>query len=193
MIRRSWSLRFALALVLIALVAGPAGATTLIRMGLDDLVADNELVIVGRVVDAHSHWNADGTFIVTDVRVAVEQLLKGSLAEGQEDVTFTVMGGTVGDKTVVIVAGPQLELDASYALFLSRGELPGAPAAVTVRDLCQGAFDVVETAAGARAVSQAAGHPLLADWRGTSQAPGGVLGIALGDFVRQVRTLANAR
>jgi len=183
----------ALALVVAAAAIAPVGATTLIRMGLDDLAVENELVVAGRVVDAHSRWNADGTFILTDVTVAVDRVLKGRLAEGQEDVTLSVMGGTVGDRTVLIVAGPELVEDASYVLFLSRGDLPGAPGAMTVRDLCQGAFDLVDTPAGSRAISQATRHPLLADWRGAAQAPGGEMGIELDELVRQVRRATTAR
>jgi hypothetical protein len=185
--------RVLLALGVVLGAVSSASATTLIRMGLDELVAQNALVVQGRVVDVHSYWNAEGTFVLTDVTLAVDRVLKGSLAEGQEDVTITVMGGTVGEKTVLIVGGPELQDEASYVLFLNTEELPGAPAAVTVRDLCQGTFDVIGTPAGPRAVSQATRHPLLPDARGTADAPGGTLGIELEALVGQVRNLATAR
>ena len=185
-------LHLALALVALAAAIAPAGATTLVRMGLDDLVSMNESVIVGRVVDIHSRWNEGGTFILTDVRMAVDEVLKGGRGRNG-DLTFTVMGGTVGDKTVLIVGGVELEYGSSYALFLSREDLPGAPGVVTVRDHGQGAFTIVETPTATRAVSQASQHPLLADWKGISEAPGGAEGIELNQFIRQVRDLARAR
>ena len=191
MVRTSRWAHLALGLAAAAVLAAPAHATTLVRMGLEDLTATNEMVVVGRVVDVHSHWNGDGTFILTDVRIAVDDVLKGR--RPSSDVTFTVMGGTVGDKTVMIVGGAELEWGASYALFLSRSDLPGARGVLTVRDHSQGAFDVIDTQMGLRVRSQAVGHPLLPDWRGESEAPGGASGFELNDFIGRVRGLAPAR
>ena len=75
MVRTSRWAHLALGLAAAAVLAAPAHATTLVRMGLEDLTATNEMVVVGRVVDVHSHWNGDGTFILTDVRIAVDDVL----------------------------------------------------------------------------------------------------------------------
>jgi hypothetical protein len=168
----------------LGLSAITADATTLIRQGLDQLAIQNELVLQGRVLETHSTWNDDHTFILTNVRVRPSQILKGS---HQGDVTFTVMGGAVGEITTLIVGGADLHPGSDYVLFLSRSDLPGAPDRLTVRDHAQGVFDLEQ----GRAFSQARGDPLLPDADGRADAPGGEAGLALEDLVRQVRAQTN--
>lgn len=187
--RSVWRWAAVLALVLAAFA--PAEATTMIRMGVEELVVSNEAVVLGRVVDVQSYWNAQGSFILSDVKVQVLDALKGSAAE--KEITLTVMGGNVGELTTLIVAGPEMTVGSDYVLFLNREDLPGVSGARTVRDLAQGIFDVVAGGGGPRAVSQASRHPLLPDARGVSEAPGGQEGIPLENLIRQVRDLAGVR
>jgi hypothetical protein len=178
------------AVAVAAAVAAPAGATTLIRQSLDELVANNSTVVVGEVVAVRSYWNQDGTFILSDVTFGVSETLKGQ--KSRPEITITVMGGTVGELTTLIVGGPELVEGRSYVLFLNREDLPGAPAALTVRDLSQGAFDLrLDERAELRAVSQARNHPLLADEDGLSAAPGGALGLSFDDMTRAIREIAS--
>jgi len=165
-----------------ALVAAPVSATTLIRRGLDRLAAGNETIVQARVLDIRSYWNADHTFILTDVHARPSQVLKG---RPDNDLDFTVMGGSVGETTTLIVGGPDLEPGSEYILFLAQSDLPGAPHRLTVRDLSQGVFDVVQ----GRAFSQAHGEPLLPDDQGRTDAPGGDEGILLETLARQIRDL----
>jgi len=176
-----------MALAVIAAVAAPASATTLMRESLDKLVASNRTVIVGEVLDIDSHWNDDGTFILTDVTVAVTDVLKGRLAD--REITVTLMGGRVGDTTTLIIGGAQLIPGNAYVLFLNEEDLPGKRA-LTVRDLCQGAFDLVMTEDGLRAISQANQHPLVPDELGYIDAPGGVEGIPFKAMVDSIREIA---
>lgn len=176
----------ALAVVLATFL--PAGATSLIRMGLEDLVTTNETVVRGRVIDVESRWNDDRTFLLTDVRFAADDVLKG--ARGDKEITITLMGGTIGDLTTMIVGGAELIPGREYVLFLNRETLPGARGALTVRDHCQGVFDVVRIPGGERAISQATRHPLLPGPFGESEAPGGGYGLLLGDMIRDVRRMA---
>lgn len=171
-------------------IAVPAGATTLRRAGLEALVADNHTVVVGEVLDAHSYWNADNTFILTDVRIEVADVLKG---EAPAVMTVTVMGGAVGDLTTLIVGGPELFPGRSYVLFVGHADLPGAARANTVRDLAQGVFDLRAEGGVVRAVSQASEMPLVPDFFGQAEPPGGVRGLELASMVRTVRELANVR
>ena len=176
-----------MAVAIAASFAMPASATTLRRMGLEELVAANRTVVVGQVVDARSYWNKEKTFILTDVRIAVNDVIKGKLQD--QEITVTVMGGRVGDLTTLIVGGPELLPGKSYLLFLNVEDLPGKRAQ-TVRDLCQGAFDLVIGEDGLRAVSQANRHPLIPDRLGYIDAPGGVEGIPFNAIVKSVRDLA---
>lgn len=178
-------LRYGMALAIAAGVVAPAGATTLVRAGLEKLVAENSTIVVGDVVDANSYWNADGSFILTDVRLAVSQVLKGRSQD--REIKITLMGGRVGDLTTLIIGGPELVPGRSYVLFLNNEDLPGVQGVTTVRDLVQGAFDLVLAKDGVRAISQANGHPLLPDAKGYVDAPGGVEGMPLNAMIESIR------
>jgi hypothetical protein len=169
-------------------VAAQASATTLMRAGLDELTTGNSTIVVGKVLDAHSYWNESGTFILTDVRVAVQDVLKGQVKGGE--LTLTIMGGTVGDLTSLIVGGAELRPENSYVLFLGERNLPGVKEkALTVSDHCQGVFDLVLAGEGLKAVSQANRHPLVPDRQGLSEPPGGAEGLALDSMIRSIRNL----
>jgi hypothetical protein len=163
-------------------LAAPASATSLVRRGLEALTADNATVVHARVTQIHSYWNADRTLILTDVRAKPLQSLKG---DPVDEVTFTLVGGTVGETTLLIVGGPDVTPGAEYVLFLAHADLPGAPARWTVRDLSQGVFDVVN----GRAYSQADRELLLPDDSGATDAPGGSDGFPMESLVQQVRDL----
>lgn len=179
-------LRGVMAFAIAASVVVPAGATTLIRESLDELVRSNRTIVVGEVVDAHSYWNADGTFILTDVRVATHDVLKGKVQD--REITLTIMGGRVGETTTLIIGNAELIPGNSYVLFLNEEDLPGAKA-LTVRSLVQGAFDVKMGKDGLRAVSQANGHPLLPDGRGSFEAEGGREGFQLNSMMETIREI----
>lgn len=183
--------RITLALALTVLAVIPAGATTLIRQGLEGLTAENETVIYGRVLDIHSYWNADYTMIMTDVRVRASQVLKGDRAA--REITFTLLGGTVGDITTLIIGGPELVPGSEYVLFLNRELLRGDGVVLTVRDLSQGAFEIAEFGGQRRAFSQALTHPLLPDASGLVDPPGGKDGMTLESMLQSIRQLAGDR
>jgi len=180
-------LRHILATVVVfGVVFAPANATTLVRESMEDLVDTHGTIVVGQVLDVRSYWNEDGTFILTDVLVATDEVLKGEQDAGE--LTFTVMGGTVGDVTTLIVGGAELVPGSSYVLFLDEADLPGAKGRLTVRDHCQGAFDVVLDKQGnLRAVSQANQHPLVPDSQGYFDAPGGVAGFPFEAMTQSIR------
>jgi hypothetical protein len=167
-----------------AALPGSAGATTLIRAGLDELVTRSETVVMGKVVAVASRWNSDHTFILSDVTFAPSERVKG---QATGPLTFTVMGGTVGSRTALIIGGAELVPGRSYVLFLGREDLPGAAQALTVRDLCQGVFEVTTQRGALRAVSQASRHPLLPDVRGSNAAPGGTEGLPLTTLIKTLR------
>jgi hypothetical protein len=178
-----------MAVAIAASLAAPASATTLKRMDVEDLVAANETVLVGQVLDARSYWNKDKTFILTDVRVSVNEVVKGNLQD--QEITVTLMGGRVGDLTTLIIGGAELLPGKSYLLFLNEESLPGKARVQTVRDHCQGAFDlVIGKDGGLHAVSQANRHPLVPDALGYIDAPGGVQGTPFNAMIQSIRDLA---
>jgi len=183
--------RIVLAFAAVAALSAPAAATTVIREALEDLHASNSAVVHGTVTSIHSYWNDDHSFILTDVRVRAADRLKG-LFGGGDDVTFTVMGGTVGDVTVLVIGGPELVPGSEYVLFLNEEDLPGARR-MTTRSLSQGVFEVSRGPKGVRAVSQAIREPLLPDATGSVEAAGGDEGFELNDLIAKLRTLSNGR
>lgn len=182
--RTAW--RVSLALSGLVALAASASATTLIREGLDELVSGNQTIVLAEVIDAVSYWNSDGTFILTDVTVKPMEVLKGR-AEGL--LTVTLMGGTVGDLTTLIVGGAEIIPGRSYVLFLNEENLPGSPGVTTVRDHCQGVYDISVERGELRAVSQANRHPLVPDRMGYLDAPGGVEGFPLEAMVQSLREM----
>jgi hypothetical protein len=187
---RRGALRGFFLLMLAMWIAAPLGATTLIRAGLDELVASNERVVLGEVVDAVSYWNQDTTFILTDVRIALVETIKGK-AEGE--VTVTLLGGTVGDLTTLIVGGAELIPGRSYVLFLNPEKLPGAGRTLTLPDHCQGAFEVTAKNGELRAVSQGNRHRLVPDRSGFTDAPGGAEGFPLDALLESLRDTVKRR
>ena len=166
----------ALAAVLAAGIAMPASASTFVRADLDYLVATNSTIVVGEALEAHSYWNKPGTLILTDVRFAVSEVLKGQVT-GSE-ITVTLPGGTVGDESTVVVGGAELNPGKSYLIFLESKGLPGAKGVLTVSDHCQGAFDLQMDHGALRAVSQGIRHSLAPDVVGKADAVGGREGTA---------------
>jgi len=181
--------RAALATLLATALAVPAGATTLRRMGLEDLVKSHSKIVVGEVVDVHSYWNHDGTFILTDVRISTEQVVKGRLEENSE-ITVTLLGGEVGDLATLIIGGAELVKGNSYVLFLNEENLPGAKNALTVREHVQGAFDVKLDKGSLRAISQAVRHPLVPDANKLVDPPGGREGLQLNTMIQSMRAIS---
>jgi len=170
--------------VALVLSAAAADATTLVRQGLDRLTIDNEMVVQATVLDIYSYWNADHQFILTDVRVRPSRILKGTPTD---NVTFTVMGGSVADVTTLIIGGADLVPGSEYVLFLAHNDLPGAANRLTIRDHSQGVFEI----ARGRAFSQAIGEPLLPDERGKVDVPGGAEGVDLDELIGQIRKLSD--
>ncbi len=178
-----WTLTVLLTLALSA----PTWATTLERVSLESLVQDNAIILVGEVTDSHSYWNDDHTIILTDLTLRSERVLKGTADKNQQ--TVTVMGGTVGDLTNVIVAGAQLVPGNSYLLFLDEVELPGKRA-LTVREHSQGVFDISLSESGElRVISQASQHTLAQDASGRTDPPGGKNGLMQDDIFDAITTL----
>lgn len=181
-------LRGAAVLAVAATIAAPAGATSLVRAGLDRLVADNGSIVVGEVLEANSYWNAEGSFMLTDVRIAPVETLKGAAQSGE--FTVTLMGGRIGDLTTLIIGGAELVPGNAYLLFLNREDLPGAKQTLTVREHSQGVFSLKQTTDGLRAISQASRQPLVPDASGSMEAPGGKYGMPFTNMVRAIREIS---
>lgn len=179
---------FALACAFAAILPPPAGAMTLIRAGLDDLVSGNSSIVVATVQDSSSHWNADASFILTEVYLTTTQVLKG---DAGGEITLTLMGGTAGELTTLVPGVAELLPGRSYLLFLRDDSLPGTEPVLTVAEHCQGAFDIETRNGGDWAISQAAGEALVPgeDDSDAADVPGGAEGISLTSLVEEISAL----
>jgi Fibronectin type III domain len=124
------------AFVLLALAAlglpGPAVATTVVPVPDEALVADAALIAVVRI---DSSAPVDGEAIETEVRAAVEEVLKG--AAGSAELTLRLPGGLRADGEGLVVFGvPVLRPGERALLFL----VPGRAGTWDVLHLALGAF-----------------------------------------------------
>ena len=70
-----------------------AVATTVLRVDMDYLVENSELIFEGKVLSHTPHWNANKTGIQTEITFRVIEILKGSVDESE--VTLNFAGGAV--------------------------------------------------------------------------------------------------
>lgn len=184
---RWFLMRLTASLLTLVLASVPASALTMERLSLKQLTQDNSTIVLGTVVDAYSYWNEDGSWIVTDIRVEPHEVLKGAVPEA--GLTITVLGGTVGDRTVLIPGAPNLEMGQAYVLFVREGKLPGSSPSKMLGMYTQSVFDVVADKDGPLVISQAAEQHLYPDSNGKTEAVGGYAGIDLEYFKSAIRDL----
>jgi hypothetical protein len=138
------------ALLFTVLFTVPSGATTVAERTMRDMTAEAPSIVYGTVISATSHWTENHSLIVTDVRMAVSEVLKG---EAVDEVVFTQPGGAVG-KLRVDCDGAAAFLPGDEAIvFLDRN--PRGQNHVV--GLSQGRFDVVEDIRGRKVVQGVTG------------------------------------
>jgi hypothetical protein len=114
-------------------------------MSLRDLVVAAPTIVVGTVESASSRWNTDHSLIVTDVRVRVSDVLKGT-AIGQ--VTITQPGGQVGKLRVDVDGAVAFHPGDEAVWFLA----PGQGGETGIVGLFRGRFDVAVDPRGQKLV-----------------------------------------
>ena len=125
----------ALALVL----ASAASATTVQKFTLQELTKRASSIVVGKVDDAVSSWDAAKKEIYTYYTITVSQPVKG--ARNGETITIRQLGGTVGSIASIVPGMPSFKRDEEVVLFLTQKDAAGYP---WVLGLQQGKYSVVE-------------------------------------------------
>ena len=97
-----------------ALTATPAGATTLRRMDLAELVATADRIVHARVVVNRTYWDATHTRIFTDTDFEVLDEAKGS---GPKSLTITQLGGRVPPIDMLVEGTPTFSVGEEVVLF----------------------------------------------------------------------------
>jgi hypothetical protein len=141
------------AIVMLALVR-PAFATVTVPMRFESLVGGSSAIFRGEVIDVQSEWRQlrGEQVIVTRVRVKVERVLKGSASTYE---TLEILGGSIGETTMVVPGMPQFVVGDRDLLCLER-----AGALLPVMGASQGRFRVLTDRGGRDRVVFSDGRPV---------------------------------
>src|SRR5262245_46769869 len=85
--------------------------------GLEQLARGVDLVVLGEVTTVAAGWNATHTNILTRVQLAVTEVFKG---RGGPELTFTQLGGRVGDEASVVGGAAEFRPGERVIVFLTR-------------------------------------------------------------------------
>ena len=103
-----------LALALLPML--PTDASTFVAMNQRELVAQSDAVVVGRVLQVDSFWNAEHTMIVTEVSLEVQETVVGRTPGSV--VTIRTYGGQVESYRIEAHGFPAFAIDDRVLVFL---------------------------------------------------------------------------
>jgi len=133
-------------------MATSAGATTLLKMSMNDLIVQSTEIVRARVVG--SRTATIGQDVYTYYQLAVAESLKG----GSVPAEVAVPGGLHGGLRQVAVGSPVLAEGQEYVLFLWTNK----HGMTQLIGLAQGLFSLSEDASGAKVLNRAAiADPML--------------------------------
>lgn len=136
-----------MALLLLWWCAAPVQATVFVPMTVENLARSSAAVVIG-TVGTRSGIESDGR-VFTLVTVAVEQVLKGEVAEPVT--TLKEAGGAVAGRMELVFGSPSFQPGEHVLLFLTTR----ADGSLRTNQLAQGKFDIETDPAG---VTRAAQH-----------------------------------
>jgi len=106
----------AIAGVLLLLCTSVAGATTLIKMDFSDLAREANHIVVGTVTGIEGEYDPSGTFIRSNVTLAVERSLRG---QAPDTIVLRTPGGQVGGMEQVALGVANFEVGERVLVFLT--------------------------------------------------------------------------
>ena len=158
------------ALFLVLLAANRSYATTVERLGLEDLTKKAQAIVVGRVTGVRTYWTTDRKYILTDYTLEVGESIKGATGR---TIAVTTIGGKIGDIELYVSGMPLFQKGENAVVFIeSTGNYQ------TVLGLEQGKF----TVANGEVVNSVVGLSYL-DGR-----PGNPVKMPFQTFKNQIRT-----
>jgi hypothetical protein len=128
------NIRLALLCFFILLAPTRSGATTVERLGLDDLVEKADKIVAGKVSGSRTFWSADRKLIYTAYTIEVHETIKG---EGSRSVEITTVGGQIGNLILHVSGMPSFEKGEDTVVFVE-----SAGGRWTVVGLNQGKFTI---------------------------------------------------
>ncbi|HEX2224320.1 MAG TPA: hypothetical protein VHN15_08945 [Thermoanaerobaculia bacterium] len=96
-------------------LAVPAGASTFLALSQQELAEQADAVVLGKVLTVDSYWNAEGTLIVTEAMVEVQEKVLG---ETPEHVRLLTFGGEVADYKIEAHGFPTFEKGERLLVYL---------------------------------------------------------------------------
>lgn len=137
---KGWRLALtALGIALLAPLLAPttAWASTVLRLGPDQLTDRAEVIVHAKVLAKQARLHENGA-VVTEYRLEVKEFLKGG--RGQT-FTFTTYGGVLGERGSAIAGSPDFEPGEEVLVFLDKINRAGLRAVI---GLAQGKYTVRE-------------------------------------------------
>jgi len=113
-----------------------SNATIVKRMTIEEMTTEAEIILEGKVTSVESEWNYNREQIHTFVTVEVDEFVKGDL--DVKELKLRLLGGTVGDTTMLIIDSPIFVPEEEVFLFLRKEYRSFFP----VEGLYQGKFHI---------------------------------------------------
>jgi hypothetical protein len=144
------SLRLTVPLLLLAAVtAPPARATTMVGRSVEDLARAAESVVRATTLSTRAAWDAGRRNIVTTVRLRAVESLAGGIAPGSE-FELQHYGGIADKIEMTVIGAPRFAPGEDVVLFVRRD----ARGALGTIDLAQGKLEVTRDASGAERLTR---------------------------------------
>jgi len=146
------------AITALALVGAQAAlATSVLKFSLQELTKKSDSIVMARVDDAVSSWDAAHKEIYTFYTLSVLQSVKGS--KGTTTITLRQLGGTVDNIASIVPGMPSFKKGEEVIVFLTQKDAAGYP---WVMGLQQGKYTVTTGKDGVKMVrNDLAGTELL--------------------------------
>jgi hypothetical protein len=101
--------------VFLAVVLTVPAFPLMLRLSLQELTGNAEIIAAGKVVERECRWGERGKWIYSYVTVSVDEYIKGS---GDEQVVVRHLGGEVGEKGLIVGNMPRFSEGEEVLVFL---------------------------------------------------------------------------
>ncbi len=105
-------------LLLVLLTAIPVVSALMVKISVEDLTKEADVIVIGDIKEVESRWSIGRTPINTYVTLSVENYIKGG--EGQETLTIITQGGSKWGFTVWVEDAPDFTKNGKVLVFLKK-------------------------------------------------------------------------
>jgi hypothetical protein len=126
--------------LMVAILAAPALATTVVRLNLEQLVQRADLIVQGQVQSVYCQWDEERRLVFTYISIRVDEPLKG---ERRQWVLIRQVGGSMGTIRMSVAGVPQFKSGEMAIIFLKSQD----DSTFQVVGMNQGLYEIVEDVA----------------------------------------------